>query len=383
MKIRLNRKKQPGKIRPNSSELLLRTMVILTSSILSLFVAEILYRIYEDEPFTLVNYIHKRTDLVQAGWSNDRRGMSTYDPLLGWVLTPYLHIDEFQPGADASKTTFVTTGQYGIRMNSPKIVPIPKNSILAVGDSFTAGSEVSDSQSWPAYLEDILQEPVINGGTGAWGVDQIVLRAEQLIEKISPKTIIISVMVDDSMRNQYRVLMGGSKPYFTIKSGKLVHHNFPVKKFSPSFRDLNPIHLIFGYSLLIDRVMLRLHPYAWHHIGAPISRIKSDHAAVSCKLIERLKFETDQKGIRLLFLMQYGMEHINIWQEQPRHVQRIISCVKEFRIENIDLWNDYQSMKNLSGVKFLKDFSAPQGHFSAEGNLHVATVLAKKFWPEK
>ena len=81
--------------------------------------------------------------------------------------------------------------------------------------------------------------------------------------------------------------------------------------------------------------------------------------------------------------MQYGMEHISKWAKQPAHVKRIVSCVKEFRIEHIDLWHDYQSIKNFSGKKFFTDFSAPQGHLSAEGNLHVATVLAKKFWRNK
>jgi hypothetical protein len=41
---------------------------------------------------------------------------------------------------------------------------LPDCKIVAVGDSFTFGDEVSDGRSWPAHLERNLRCRVVNGG---------------------------------------------------------------------------------------------------------------------------------------------------------------------------------------------------------------------------
>jgi hypothetical protein len=82
-----------------------------------------------------------------------------YDPVLGYYNKP-----------DRRGANF-TTSAMGVHLNhtlqpgdpSP---PLPTGGILAVGDSFVFGSEANDNESWPAYLEQILGVPVVNGAAG-------------------------------------------------------------------------------------------------------------------------------------------------------------------------------------------------------------------------
>src|SRR5262249_52895502 len=147
-----------------------------------------------------------------------------YDPVLGWVHKPNLRFN-----SDSPNDSF-TTGEYGIRMNQPGIRAIPDNAILAVGDSFTAGSEVGDAQTWPAQLAQEIGQSVINAAVGGWGTDQIVTRAEQLIPRLTPRAIVASFTSGDPQRDQYSVYGGLHKSYFKIDNGVLVPMNLPVPK---------------------------------------------------------------------------------------------------------------------------------------------------------
>src|SRR4051812_10167319 len=64
-----------------------------------------------------------------------------YDPLLGWRLKPLM------------AAGWLNTLEFGLRSNGPGNTHARRGGILAVGSSFTAGSEVKDEESWPAHLE--------------------------------------------------------------------------------------------------------------------------------------------------------------------------------------------------------------------------------------
>jgi hypothetical protein len=75
-----------------------------------------------------------------------------YDEVLGWVQPAHLVSDGFN------------TVEYGIRKNSSRDEPLSRDAVLAVGDSYTVGSEVRDDESWPAQLERLAEIGVINAG---------------------------------------------------------------------------------------------------------------------------------------------------------------------------------------------------------------------------
>jgi hypothetical protein len=95
--------------------------------------------------------------------------------------------------------------------------------ILVSGDSYTHGDDVTDSESFPAWLQRILQVPVANFGVGGYGPDQALLKLERLIDDFPrARVIVLAIMYEDVLRmvNSYRpVYFGvtgikfGLKPY--------------------------------------------------------------------------------------------------------------------------------------------------------------------------
>ena len=180
---------------------------LLISLVISLAILEVIARVIDGMPvFAMRNWLAERNALLTT------QTLSEYDPHLGWVIKSNL---SFYP--DDSTTSF-TTGSYGIRLNRPDASPPRSGGILAVGDSFTAGSEVGDRHSWPAQLEALIQKPVINAAVGGWAADQIVLRAESLLPILEPAAVIVSFYQDDIARTRFRVYGGANKPFFTVEN---------------------------------------------------------------------------------------------------------------------------------------------------------------------
>jgi hypothetical protein len=143
-------------------------------------------------------------------------GSSVRDPLFGRLPMPgFVMYEPF-------RGTF-SIGEHSIRLNrNPAVAEWPTT--VAVGDSFTFGQDVSDSDSWPAALERLLGHRVINGGVNAFGLDQTVLRGERLSEIFSPDLLIVSFIPHNVERCEYSWFLGHPKPYFELDGAGLRAH---------------------------------------------------------------------------------------------------------------------------------------------------------------
>ena len=83
----------------------------------------------------------------------------------------------------------------GVRVNTNFAPTSANGAILAVGDSFVFGDQVSDGETWPAILEKRLNRRVVNGGVSNYGAAQAVLRAEQLLKAEPYTLVILSILV--------------------------------------------------------------------------------------------------------------------------------------------------------------------------------------------
>jgi hypothetical protein len=144
------------------SRLLRLLIYVIVAGAVSLAALEVGLRLYVKAPvLTFRDWRGANSMALESG--------GKYDEVLGWVQPAYLASDGFN------------TVEYGIRKNSSRDEPLSRGAVLAVGDSYTVGSEVRDDESWPAQLERLAQVRVINAGVGGYGLDQIVLAAERLL----------------------------------------------------------------------------------------------------------------------------------------------------------------------------------------------------------
>lgn len=316
------------------------------------------------------NWIVRRTSLLRIHLMND------YDPLLGWVLKPGLFTGPETGGKD-----LFASGDFGVRMNQHKIVPVPRGGILASGDSFTAGSEVNDADTWPAHLEKITGIPVVNAATGAWGADQIILRVENLLEPLQPRAVIISFMVDDIQRTKYRIYGGGNKPWFQVVDGKLVHHNFPVPVFAGTGNELGFWRSLFGHSYLLDKLAEKFAWKAWWMNGQVYVEEPVDVVAVSVALMDRLNRTLQARGIPLVFLLQYGGSHVTLWEDEPDWAKQTFRGIESLGIPSVNTWGPLRKLRAEQGqpaldrLYVMHDNGKIHGHMSSEGNLFVAQLL--------
>jgi len=166
--------------------------------------------------------VHKRAAELRHIWAPD--------PTLGWRRTP-LSTHFFQ----ASGTT-VHTDRWGARVIPNAAGPA---SIATYGDSFTEGLEVSDAETWQAYMAYATGTRVLNFGVSAYGPDQAVLALEANLERGIHTPIVILAMINENlnrMMNTFRLfytypiddIVLGFKPIFVhIDSG------FEPKSFAP------------------------------------------------------------------------------------------------------------------------------------------------------
>ena len=101
--------------------------------------------------------------------------------------------------------------------------------IAVFGDSFTHGDEVGPSETWPEALGGQLEVAglevaVLNFGTSAYGMDQMLLRAERELERVPARDAVLAFISWDIERNlsvywKFLVPQGGlalTKPRFRL-----------------------------------------------------------------------------------------------------------------------------------------------------------------------
>src|SRR5262249_55474279 len=95
------------------------------------------------------------------------------------------------------------------------------------------GDEVVDEETWPAQLQKLTGRRVLNGGVTGYGIDQMVLRAEQLIAAHKPAVAILSFITDDVARTEMRRKWWRDKPWVAIEGDGLVLRGVPFPDHTP------------------------------------------------------------------------------------------------------------------------------------------------------
>lgn len=304
-------------------------------------------------------------------------GHPKHDPLVGWIQTSNLSYSD-----PAGFHSVQTTGEFGIRMNAPEIQRIPeKGGVLVVGDSFTAGSEVNDGETFPAQLELLLSHPVLNAGVAGYGADQMVLWAEHLIPILKPSMVIVGVLDDDINRAGYRVYFGAHKPWFRVVDGELVHYNSPVPETHVRDWDTTPWWTKFSYVGLLTAKAI--YPEALKDASSrPVISVENDPVAVSCALLARLKHKTDELGIPLLTVMLYaGIDRLSemTYSIEKRRPKGVVECARTAGLDVLNTWSVFVDLNENNFDEYRKLYFHPTPeaytHMTPAGNALVAKLI--------
>jgi hypothetical protein len=341
----------------------LNAALIAISLCATLAVWEIGLRLHEGISLSeFPNFIGDRVNAAKQGTG------FLYDERLGWQVRPNQH----SPGFN--------TGAYGVRLPSSTDRTLPIGAILASGDSFTFGSDVSDAESWPAYLETITGTPVVNAAVPGWGTDQIVMRAEDMIDIARPKIVIVDFLSYDIGRTEQEINFGAHKPYYTVEDNELVLHNVPVPPFEGRVSELGLVRGLLGYSYAIYWAAGRLGFDRW--LGSVNTQNKRATAGgtgerITCLLLTRLKERADQSGMRLVMVMQYGVGDFG--RPQPKAAMAVISCAAKMGVGTVDTWASLAEIYTKDEALFRSLFIVQESgwsHMSADGNRSVAAEIA-------
>jgi hypothetical protein len=300
-----------------------------------------------------------------------RTGGARYDQQLGWAQDPNFVSDEFN------------TFDLGLRKTSGKTQVISSGAILAVGDSYTAGSQVRDDETWPAQLEQRLGQRVLNAGVGGYGVDQIVLNAERLLPIVKPRAVIVGMHEDAIQRTTYKTF-STPKPYFIQEGGNWVLKNQPVP--APTAPSPEPLYKRIAARFVTAHLLFnRVAHDWWFSTGGQIfERTANDPGSEVCYLLGRLHDRLRAEAIPGLVVVQYyGWSY---WRSKPRDkaTQDVLNCARRAGYVVIDEHDRIatiaqRSIAELKQYYVMSPDGTQFGHMSKLGNKLIATLIAAEF----
>ena len=339
-----------------------RAALIAASIVVGLLLLELGLRLVEVGPRALVdwpNYVREQRVASRAHSGAQARP----DPVLGFVG---------QPDYASADLNFDSHGFR--RTPAPAGVALKEPPIVAVGGSFTLGMEVADNETFPTYLQALTGRRVINAGMSAYGVDQMVLRAEIVAAEEKPAAIVLGFGYDNLRRSEMSRVWGIEKPYFERAGDALVLRNVPVPPSPDPATTLDFWQRLFGRSLLVDFVLKRLKlQYEWSldHVRVAPS---GEGARQACLLFKRLA----GLEVPVVVVAEYDPY---LWtdppymREQKQLIDSVLKCAAALGFATVDPFDKIDQAMRTVG----RDLYYRQGeHFSPAGHQMVARLVAER-----
>jgi hypothetical protein len=332
--------------------------LLVGSVVFSLLSIEVGLRVYKGE------WRHINFRFPEGNWFEANHPVS-YDAELGWAPKPDVRTNILG--------TTVTILEGGIRSNSNEEGRDGTGDpILAVGDSYTFGDQVSDWETWPAELEKLARRKVINAGVFGYGIDQAFLRARHLLSRYRFSTVVFSFIPDDIRRCQMSANYGRAKSYFDFRDGRLTLENVPVPLPVPLPKE-NIVLVALEHSLLVHTVMTRLFPKWWLGPAWEIQVHDKDKGnKVACSLLHNLEGVTHSRGSELIVLVEHGN-----WEgvAEATAVKNVLSCLSDPVTRVLDLEPALSEFKAKDRSRYDRLYQPSGGHMTAEGNQFVAREI--------
>jgi len=262
-----------------------------------------------------------------------------------------------------------TLNQNSLRKTNENNSSLNKD-FLITGDSFGYGDEVSDQNVFSFLINKKTKKNLMNGSVYGYGLDQALIRAEEILEKNQNLKFIYAVIAGGAID---RVLLkkrnGIRKPYYTIENNKLVYHPIKnIQKFDQSTKD----HFIFK-SYLIFNILKKLGFYS--KINRPEYSIEKDEVKLSCEITNYFNKRFLKRGVVLKVV--YFRSGYEIFYEREVNINQgnnYIQCLKSKNIEVIDTLNTLKKNKDKKLY-----FSKNLGHPTEFSHQLISDLMIEEF----
>jgi hypothetical protein len=298
------------------------------------------------------------------------RRHTQYDPDLGWVNTPGVHIpDLYGPGRSLSINA---QGFRGLR-DTPDQVAAGTFRIICSGDSFTLGYGVGDADTWCARLAAMDSRlETVNMGQGGYGVDQAYLWYARDGAALEHQIHLFAFVREDFARMGSERFLQYGKPILRAEQGRLVAHNVPVPRrgfYTPSL-----VANFKSFESLRSVVLLR-------PLLSPIAEPEIDlHELfnLSWRVFDELRRLNERKDSQLV-LIYLPMRGDYLDTRDPWRLSMHREATRRGAV-----WIDLVEALQQRAESEVSDLYIPDGsldhpfadgHFNAEGNAWIAEQL--------
>jgi len=317
-----------------------------------------------------------------------------FDPLLGWKNSTAVTFiaKDFRKKNLAPVLFKVTYDKQGFRGGARFWEDSKRqNAILALGDSFVWGGEVSNEETWPSHLEILSGRRTLNAGVSVYGLDQMLLSLQRLLEQGQHPPIVIFSLTQDNIDRLVRTHridspsgFAAPKPYFKVEKGELQLEGVPIPEPS-SPKSLGVTRTILGYSALVDLFFKKAAPHWWYAFPKKKEfpkkyTTKESSPEVACLVLKKLKaLSVRHTFYPVLIYQDYWQEPKRIYTSNPTK-DKVLRCAEDLKIVFLD------SKEFLKPI-FDEDFDEYEtlfvsaGHMSNRGNLVTAQNITRLIKP--
>tara|TARA_Y100001958_G_C21155389_1_gene490554 strand:+ start:138 stop:1151 length:1014 start_codon:yes stop_codon:yes gene_type:complete len=244
---------------------------------------------------------------------------------------------------------------------------------LIIGDSFGFGDELDDSEALSYLLYKDYDIKNINAAVYGYGVDQMTLRALEIIKnKEISKVIMITSpggidRVNKSVRNNVK------KPFYLFDGKKLVLNKPGYQKIENATRNS-----LINKSFFIRFSLIKL-GMSKYLVNDEMVQDNLPYYLKSCKILENFQEKLNNKNINFdVVLYRDAGEIIRQKKEQKKLTDNFLKCLDEINVKYLDTYEILRSNKDKK--LFIKHNF---GHPTLVSNLIVSKYFAeytKKNW---
>ena len=299
-------------------------------------------------------YFIETKNYLRCAWHDPN---TKFDPELGWSPIPNRNINQPDSGVLSSNSLGFRSAE--IDQN--------KKQIIILGDSFAWGFGVSDNETFPYYLGEMVSKSgyqVSNLAVSGYSIDQYYLFLKRHIDKFNNlKQIVLVIYSGNDLQDTGRNFNNGTrKPLFYFRNNNLVLTDNSINEYC--------LKNLFSRSYFLGRSGLM---YKKSFIRTILNQIFGDKLLNSIEaqiviinLLQRINELALSHNAKLLIVVNPSKEDL---------VEKSVSLKFFEYIFNKLKYNHINYILILKNQRELNSFYLMDGHYSKKGNMFLAKTV--------